>query len=100
MLKKLNSLIRFIRKEYHINQKNSFSLSQGKKISYRDSFGAHREPSSGSDLDLVMSRDFDCIPLDWFLVVNKLSSPSPVTSRGQVHSLTIVLDENRYCDSK
>ena len=31
---------------------------------YCDSF-FYREPTTGCDLDLVMSWDLDCLPLDW-----------------------------------
>ena len=53
------SLIRFIRLESHINLKNSFLSYPKKKL------------SSDCDIDLVMSRDLDCLALDWLRVVTK-----------------------------
>ena len=50
-----NTLNRFIRIEYHINPKNSFDHIQKKKKKKK----------------IVMSRDMNCLPLDWLLMVNK-----------------------------
>ena len=63
---------RFIRIEYQIISQFFCCLIQKEIFTYCDSFSSHREPSSDCDLDLVTSRALEyCLPLDWFLVVNK-----------------------------
>ena len=57
--------------EYHIIPQLSLCLILEEIVNYCDSFVSHREPSSEFDLDLMTLRDLDCLPLDWFLVVNK-----------------------------
>ena len=68
----INPLNKFIRIEYHINPKILVDLPKIRIFTYCDSFGSYREPSSDCDLDLLMARDLDCLPLDCsLLMVNK-----------------------------
>ena len=67
----IDSLNRLIRIDYHVIPQISIYPIRENMYIYFDSFGSHRQPLLDCYLDIVISWDLGCKPLEWLLVVNK-----------------------------